>query len=542
MPAPGESSILGSLGRVGLPAPTTELAARDWDAIIVGGGHNGLTAAAYLARTGRSVLVLERREQLGGACTLERPFPGSELVVSPCAYAVGLLDRRVITELDLPARGYRVHSVDPHLWCGFDDGTSFAELSDPAAGRAHLGANGFSDADIEGLGRYYDLYARARKLLREGAAGDLWAAPSPTRERIEEILDDPELVGLVFKDSVAEVLERYLDDPRLHRALWGQGVIGTWAGPRTPGTAMVKLMHSMGEVGGEPSAWGYVEGGMGRISFAIAEAAREAGATLAAGVPVARIRPGEGVELESGELLRAPAVLCNADPKRMLSMLEAEAVPAPYAERLGAWKVGSPVVKMNAALSRWPTWTAGAELRPERAMVTVAGSVDEGQAAYEASRAGRVEIGFCEIYFQSAYDASVAPAGGQTMSVFAQYAPYELAEGEWAGRREQIGDAIVAAIARSAPDIAECLTDRDVLGPPDIEERIGLTGGHIFQGEALPEQMWDRRLEARTPIEGLYLCGAATHPGGSVIGLNGRNAAAALLADSGGPLLDGRAE
>ena len=526
------------MGRVGLPAPISELAARTWDVVVVGGGHNGLTAAAYLARAGQSVLVLERREQLGGACTLEQPFPDPGYVISPCAYAVGLLDELVIDELGLRKRGYRVFPVDPHLWCGFDDGSSYAEFIDPARTRAYLEANGFSAAEIDGLDRYYELYGRARRRLREGAGGDSWVGPSPSRDRIEDLLDDPELVSLVFEDSVADLLERHLSDPRLHRALWGQGVIGTWAGPRTPGTAMVKLMHSMGRLDGEPSAWGYVEGGMGGVSFAIAEAAREAGAVLAAGVPVARVLPGEGVELDSGERIAARSVVCNADPKRLRSMLGPERAAhrlCRAARRLGRGLAGG---QAQRRLSRSPKWTAAiADADPERAMVTIASSLDDGQAAYEASRRGEVRIGFCEIYFQSSYDPSVAPEGKRTMSVFAQFAPYELAEGDWQSRREQIGDAILDAIATSAPDIHECVEHREVLGPPDIEERIGLSGGHIFQGSALPEQMWDRRLDHRTPIDGLYLCGAATHPGGSVIGLNGRNAAAALLADSGGPAL-----
>jgi phytoene dehydrogenase-like protein len=537
------TSTLDSLGRVGLPAPIAELAAREWDAIVVGGGHNGLAAAAYLARAGRSVLVLERREQLGGACALERPFPDPAFVVSPCAYVVGLLDRRLIDELGLRAHGYSVELAEPSLWCGFADGSSYAEFLDPGRQRAHLEANRFSAREIDGVGRYYDVYGRARARLRAGPAGDTWVGSAPSRARIEEILDEEELIDLVFSSSVADVLERYLEDPRLHQALWGQGVIGTWAGPRTAGTAMVKLMHSMGAIEGEPSAWGYVRGGMGAISFAIADAAREAGATLAAGVPVARIETGEGIELESGELIRARAVLCNADPKRLLGMLDSEQAQSVFGQRLRDWEVGSPVVKLNAALSRTPRFSAATAAGPEpqRAMVTVAPGIDEGQAAYEASRRGQVRIGFCELYFQTAYDPSVAPDGKQTLSVFAQYAPYELADGGWETQRERIGDAIIETIAGAAPEIGECLLFREVLGPPDIEERVGLSGGHIFQGEVLPEQMWDRRLDHRTPIEGLYLCGAATHPGGSVIGLNGRNAAAALLADSDGPALDGAA-
>lgn len=532
--AAASRSIADRLGCVGLPAPVAELARRRWDAVVVGGGHNGLTAAAYLARAGDSVLVLERRERLGGACTLERPFPDPAYVVSPCAYLVGLLDRRVIDELDLRRRGYRVHIPDVGIWCGFADGSSYLELEGRGPRREDLHAQGFSERDIEGLARYYGLYSRARERLRKGPGGDLWAEPSPGRDRIEEVLDDPELIGLVFEDSIADVLERCVEDPRLHQALWGQGVIGTWAGPRTPGTAMVKLLHSMGSIEGQPGLWGFVEGGMGTVSFAIAEAAREAGATLATGVPVARIHPGEGVELESGELIQARSVICNADPKRLAALLPSGAVPDGYAGRLKRWEVGSPVVKLNAALSRLPEWSAaGAGVKPERGMVSAVVPIDEGQAAYEASRRGEVSIGFCEIYFQSVYDPSVAPGDRHVISVFAQYAPYDLAEGDWGSRREEIGDAIVARIAESAPGIGECIEHREVLGPPDIEERVGLTGGHIFQGEVLPEQMWDRRLQARTPIEGVYLCGAATHPGGSVIGLNGRIAAQAVIADTG---------
>jgi phytoene dehydrogenase-like protein len=270
---------------------------------------------------------------------------------------------------------------------------------------------------------------------------------------------------------------------------------------------------------------------MGRISLAIAEAAMEAGATIAAGVPVARIVPGEGVEVETGEHLRAPVVVSNADPKRTLAMLDEDAVPADYRARLEAWDVSSPVVKLNAALSRLPTWTAADGVDPHRAMVSVTAGMDAAQEGVEACRRGEPAIGFCELYFQTAYDRSVAPEGKHVMSVFGQYAPFDLAAGDWDSRREEIGGLILDAIAAYAPDIHECVEYVQVLGPPDIEERIGLTGGHIFQGSVMPEQMWDRRLEPRTPIEGVYLCGAATHPGGSVIGLNGRNAAAAILED-----------
>lgn len=524
------SGIAAALGEVGLPAPVSELAAKRWDAIVVGGGHNGLTAAAYLARAGRSVLVLERRERLGGACTLERPFPGEPHLVSPCAYVVGLLDPTVIDELDLGRHGYEAIPADPNLWCPFPDGTSLAQFIDDGRTAEHLRANGFSEADIKGLGEYEELFERARRALRSGPLGDTWSGASPSRAEIEEALDDPELVSLVFEDSMADVIERYTDDERIAHAVWGQGVIGVWGGPRTPGTASVKLMHHQGNLQGLGSVWGYVKGGMGRISFAIAEAAQEEGAVLAAGVPVARILPGEGVVLESGERIEAEAVVCNADPKRLLGMVPADAVPDAYRERLECWDVRSPVVKVNAAISRIPAFEAQTEgFAPERAMVTVTPGMDAGQDAFDACERGEARIGFCELYFQTAYDDTAAPPGRHTMSVFAQYAPYELADGTWDERRDEIGTLVLDQIAAYAPDVRECVEALDVLGAPDIEERIGLTGGSIFQGGTLPGQMWDRRLAPETPIPGVYLCGAATHPAGSVIALNGRNAAMAVM-------------
>jgi phytoene dehydrogenase-like protein len=519
------------MGRVGLPAPIGELAGREWDAVVVGGGHNGLTAAAYLSMAERSVLVLERRDQLGGACTLERPFPDDGYVISPCAYVVGLLDERVIRELELERRGYRVFIADPNLWCGFADGTSYADFVDEDRRMAHLRANGFSEHDVKGAIAYEDMFDRARRALRDGPLGDTWVGSSPSREQIADALGDEELVSVVFEESIADTLDRYVDDQRLKDALFGQGVIGAYAGPRDPGTASVKLMHFMGDVLGHGPVWGYVEGGMGRISFAIAQAALDAGATLAAGVPVARILPGEGVELESGELIRTSTVIANADPKRVLAMLDPGATPPAFRQRLESWDVKSPVVKLNAALTRLPTFTAAGDVEPHRAMVTVTSGLDAAQDAFAACMRGEPGIGFGELYFQTAYDSTVAPPGRHVMSAFCQYAPYELAEGDWDSRRDEIRDRILDLIAASAPDMRECVEYAEVLGPPDIESRIGLTGGHIFQGGVMPDQMWERRLDHRTPVEGLYMCGAATHPAGSVIGLNGRNAAMAVLED-----------
>jgi phytoene dehydrogenase-like protein len=530
----GPVDVAAAIGRVGLPAPLAELAAREWDAIVVGGGHNGLTATAYLARAGRSVLVAERRERVGGACTLEQPFADPRYLISPCAYVVGLLDELVVGELELERHGYRAVVADPNLWCPFPDGTSFAEFLDDRRTAAHMRENGFSEADIEGLFAYEDLFDRVRRALRHGPEGDAWVGSSPSRAEIERRLGgDPELIAVVFEESIAATIDRHVSDPRLRHALFGQGVIGAFAGPLDPGTASVKLMHHQGDLLGHGSVWGYVRGGMGRVSFALAQAAIEAGAAVATGLPVAEILPGEGVRVEGGELLRAPIVVANADPKQVLSLLSPAAAPADFRRRIEAWKVRSPVVKVNAGLRRLPRFSAAVGDEAHRAMVSVTPGLEAAQAAFEACRRGEPRIGYAELYFQTAYDGSVAPPGRHVMSAFAQYAPYELAEGDWDARRSEIGEMVLELIAAYAPDVRECVEELEVLGPPDIEQRIGLNGGQIFQGEALPDQMWDRRLDHRTPVDGLYLCGAATHPAGSVIALNGRNAAMAVLEDLG---------
>jgi phytoene dehydrogenase-like protein len=290
-------------------------------------------------------------------------------------------------------------------------------------------------------------------------------------------------------------------------------------------------MHFQGDLLGEGPIWGYVRGGMGMISFAIAEAAQDAGAVLACGVPVGEIVPGEGVRLEDGTFVAAPTVVSNADPKRVLGLVGDDAMPADYRARLEEWDIRSPVVKFNSALSRLPSWTAApGETFMARGTVDVTTGLEDAQAAFRACAAGEPAVGFGEIYVQTLHDPSPAPPGKHLMSVFGQYAPYDV-NGGWAARREEVARQFIDLISRFAPDFEDCLESYEVLGAPDIEERVGLTGGHIFQGEVRPDQMWEHRLTPRTPMPGVYLCGAATHPAGSVIATNGKNAAEAVLAD-----------
>jgi phytoene dehydrogenase-like protein len=514
------------LGRVGMPMTAREMAARPWDVVVVGGGHNGLTAAAYLARAGRSVLVLEAREQLGGAATLARPFADERYLVSPCAYVVGLLHPLVVDELDLHRHGFDVTLMDPSLWCPFEDGTSVGLYADAERTAAQIAA--ISASDVEGYLAYEALFERIRTALRTGPR-DAWVGASPDRSELAELLDgDPEALEILLHRSIADVVEEHVRDERLRAMLHGQGVIGTWAGPRDPGTAAVHAMHSMGTLA--DGRWGYVRGGTGRVSFAIADAAREHGAVLASGVAVAAIEPGIGVRIEGGELIRADTVVSNADPKRTTALCTSD-VPAAWRERVDAWRSTSPVLKINCALSRLPRFTAAAAEPdlPHRAMVTITSDIDVTQKAFERAVDGHPAPSWAEVYFPSSYDRSVVPPDRHVMSVFAQYVPYDLAHGTWDTRRDEIADAALAEVARFAPDVRDCIVEREVLGPRDVEARIGLAGGHIFQGDCLPDQMWDRRFGPRTDVPGLYLCGAATHPGGSVIGVNGRNAAMAVL-------------
>src|SRR3954465_10749194 len=300
-------------GGGGPPEPISALAAREWDAVVVGGGHNGLAAAAYLARAGRRGRVLEAREGRGGACTLDQPFRDPRYLISPCAYVVGLLDPLVVRELELERRGLRYWMADPNLWVPFEDGTSFGQWLDDSRTQANLEELGVSKRDIDGYWAYEELFDEARRRLRQGAR-DTWVGEAPTRAEIEELLGgDSAMIDLLFEASIADVLEEHIADERLRTALFGQGIIGTWGGPREPGTASIKLMHYQGDMTGEGPLWGYVEGGVGMVSFAIADAAREAGAVLACGVPVAEIAVGEGVTLEDGTFVRAGTVFCNAD-------------------------------------------------------------------------------------------------------------------------------------------------------------------------------------------------------------------------------------
>jgi phytoene dehydrogenase-like protein len=364
----------------------------------------------------------------------------------------------------------------------------------------------------------------------------MWIGEAPTRDQIEERLgNDEEARALLFEWSMAGFVERYLRDERLQTAYLGQGVIGTNASPFDAGTASIRFHHASGRLGGIPGMWGYVKGGMGMVSFYLCDAARDAGATIAAGVPVARILPGEGVQLDCGERVFAPIVISNADPY-VTACLLGEAADATWQAQVQSVPIRGCTVKLNVLLSELPNFTArpGTGQPHHYGQINAPLTKQEWKAGYAAARGGDVaEHLWCELYFQSAHDPSVVPAGQHTMSVFAQYVPYEFKQAGWDDHRERVKQRVMSSLGRFCGNIPSAVIDAQVLGPPDIEKKVGLTGGHIFQGECLPQYMWSNRLSPRTPMQGVYLCGACTHPGGSVIGINGRNAAMAVLRDLG---------
>lgn len=520
-----------TFGRIGHP-PVSELTRQSWDAIIVGAGHNGLTCAAYLARAGKRVLVLEANEHVGGACTLEETWPGYR--ISPCAYLCGLLHPLVVDELNLLGHGFEWIPAEAGMFVPFEDGSSVQFWSDDD--RCLQEVRQLSPGDVKGWQEMGRFVARVRNALRPSGENDLWLSLSPTRDEIADRLDhDTDALAFLFEWSMADFVQRFLDDERLHVALLGQGVIGTNAGPFDPGTASIRFHHSSGRMFGQAGEWGYVRGGMGMVSFILCDIAQQEGAIVAAGIPVSAIEPENGVRLEGGERIAAPIVISNADPVTSARLLGSNCESS-WKSHIDAVPTLGCTVKLNVALTEFPSFNArpGTDCDHHRGQINIPLSKKEWKENCAIARAGKLpDRLWAELYFQSALDRTVVPEGRHVMSVFAQYVPYAFDEGNWNTRRDEVASLALESIGRFCENIPDAVERIEILGPPDIEEKIGITGGHIFHGECLPAYMWDRRLSARTPTPGFYLCGAGTHPGGSVIAANGRNAAMAVLEDTG---------
>jgi phytoene dehydrogenase-like protein len=520
-----------------------------YDAVIVGGGHNGLVTAAYLARAGRKVLVLERRELVGGCAVTEEIWPGYR--VSTGAYLTSLMQERIVRELELERHGYAVDAKDPAFFSAFPDGRHFFMWQDRARTLAEIAKYSRRDAEV------YPAYEDQLERLSQVVEGLLLVTPPefPPR-RAGDFLDYLKLAGRmrglsaremvalvkIFTQSAAEFLDEWFESEQVKVTLATDGVIGANGGPRSPGTAYILLHHCMGGVAGHRGLWGFVRGGMGAVSEAIASSARAAGATIRTNAPVTKVlaRGGRatGVVLESGEEIEARAVASNLDPKiTFLHLCDERDLDADFVAAIRRFRIEGTSCKINLALNGLPEFTAypGAPGPHHRATMHICPSIEYVERAWDDAKYGRPsERPLLELTIPTMYDSSLAPAGKHVMGIFLQYAPYTLREGTWDELREPFGDRVVALIEEYAPNIRSLIEHRQVLSPLDLERRFGITGGNIFHGEMSLDQMFVMRPVAgwaryRTPLAGLYLCGSGAHPGGGVMGAPGYNCAREML-------------
>ena len=505
------------------------------DAIVIGAGHNGLVCAAYLARAGLKVTVLERSDRIGGACVTEELWPGFRL--STASYSLSLLLPEIVSDLRLDLD---VRVKDPIAFAPYENGGGLLLWAD--ATRRSEAISELSPPDARAYEEFHDLFEEASRCLRP-----LLSYPA-TRKQARRAFRKSEVKGLFDKTvdgSIAELCEEYFQSELMQGLMASQGIIGSAAGPRTPGTAYIFLHHAFGQATGSAGAWGFVRGGMGAITAALADVVRGHGGQIRVGAEVGRVKVDDrrragGAVLTSGEEIDAPIVCSNADPKRTVELVGASLLTPEYAQDVELLPTEGTVVKVNCALSGLPRFKgmssngAGPE---HRGTITIAPSVGYLEQACRAAAEGRpAQEMFCEAWIQTTTEPELAPSGKHTLSVFAQYAPYHLAEGSWDDRREEIGDLVLGTLERYAPGLTDLVENRLVLGPPDLEERFGLTGGNIFHGEILPDWLFDKRPAGgwhrhRLPLSGLYLCGSGAHPGGGVCGAPGRNAARSVLED-----------
>ena len=550
-----------------------------YDVIVVGGGHNGLVAAAYLAKAGLRVCVCEAREVVGGAAVSEHPF-GPDYTVTSLSYVVSLLPPALVRDLDLVRHGYHVYPQGPYF-APRADGRYLQLPPDPGRRRGQIAKFSGKDADaypewdawMTGLGRILgplldqippkvgsrrpaDLVRQAA-LLRRLRAVNVRSAVDVTR---------------VLTASIADLVENHFESDALRGVLSVSGVIGTWAGPRSAGTAYVMLHHHVGDLGdGQLGAWGFPRGGMGGVTRALAAAARSFGAEIRTASRVARIdvRDGRatGVTLEDGAELRAETVITTAHPQiSFLRLLDRRDLPADFVADIEHWKTRSGTVKINLAVDRLPEFTAKPGFDPEvhGGTIVLADSLDDIEGAFQDAVAGRAAaLPFADICIPSVFDDSLAPEGKHVVSLFSQWVPYQwsgVGPRQGAGRTPRSGvgprqgagmtqrgdprradldayaDRLVARLEAVAPGFTASILHRQVIGPYDMEHEYGLVGGNIFHGELTPGQMFHARPAAgfadlRTPVRGLYQAGSATHGGGGVTGIPGRNVVRQVLAD-----------
>ncbi len=518
-----------------------------YDVIVIGGGHNGLVNAAYLAKAGKKVVVLERRHVLGGAAVTEEIISG--FLFSECSYVVSLLRPEIIRELDLPRHGLEILPLDgtfspmpsgDYLWRVNDHAKSIRDI------RRH------SRLDAEAYDEFSKMMTPMCRFVKPLLS---MIPPDPTTlnpkdlkqlhflmQRFRELSSDERytLVQLMTMSS-ADFLDQWFETDVLKATMSASGIIGTFLGIRSPGTAYVLLHHYMGEIDGAFRSWGFSRGGTGAISNAIADAAREAGVEIRTKAPVGKIlvKNGRacGVSLQDGEELSANVVSSSVDPHLTFEkFLEPSELPADFLEGVRRYKFRGSSGKVNLALDALPNFKClpgpGAHLR---GAISISPSMEYMERAYDDAKYGNFSRRpYIDMVIPSVTDPSVAPPGKHVLSCFVQYAPYKLTEGTWDDQKEAFGENVINTIAEYAPNIKDIIIGRQILTPLDLEREFGLTQGNIFQGELSLEQLFFLRPVAgwayyRTPIHNLYMCGSATHPGGGIMGANGRIASQVIL-------------
>jgi phytoene dehydrogenase-like protein len=520
-----------------------------YDAIVIGGGHNGLVNAAYLAKAGKKVLVLERRHVLGGAAVTEEIVP--EFLFSECSYVVSLLRPEIIRELDLPRHGLEILPLDG-TFTPMPNGDYLWRMNDHARTQREIRRHSRVDAEA------YDEFSKMMTPMCRFVKPILsMIPPDPTTlnpkdlhrlyflgQRFRELSSDERytLIQLMTM-SAADFLDQWFETDVLKATMSASGIIGTFLGIRSPGTAYVLLHHYMGEIDGAFRSWGFSRGGTGAISNAIASAARELGVEIRTEAPVDKIlvKNGRttGVVLKSGEEISARVVSSSVDPHLTFEkFLQPHELPSDFLESVHRYKFRGSSGKVNLALDALPDFRSmpgqGAHLR---GAISISPSIEYMERAYDDAKYGHFSRRpYIDMVIPSLTDPSVAPPGKHVLSCFVQYAPYKLAQGNWDEQREAFGETVIDTIAEHAPNIKKIIIGRQILTPLDLEREFGLTQGNIFQGELSLEQLFFLRpvpgwAYYRTPVDNLYMCGSATHPGGGIMGAPGRIASQVILKD-----------
>ncbi len=534
-----------------------------YDAVLIGAGHNGLVCAHDLAAAGWRVLVVERRHLVGGCCVTEELWPGYR--INPAAYVVSLLLPDIERDMRLADYGYEVLARNPSSFTPLEDGRFLFLGPDVDLTRREIAK--FSARDAEAYPRYEEFLTRVAERLEPVlslAPPDLLPLPTSWRRRsvssklqnarrgwdlyraLQELGEDlPEVVELLTGSATA-LLDRWFESDELKGTLATDAIIGTFQPPSSPGTAYVLLHHVMGSSGGARGVWGYVKGGMGRLSEAMAASAKARGAVIRTDCAVESIivKDGHaaGVRLDGGEVIEARTVVSGVDPHLTFErFLSAAVLPAPFLKAVQRIDYASASMKINLAVSELPDFTClpgHAEPGPQhRGTIHIGSSPEYVERAYDDAKYGEPSAHpVVEMTIPSSVDASLAPPGHHLLSCFVQYAPYRLKHGTWDERKDEFADRCLAEIARYAPNVPGSVLHRQVLSPVDLERTFGLTGGNIFQGAMPLHQLFSMRpvpgwSDYRTPLSRLYLCGAATHPGGGVMGACGRNASREILRD-----------